>query len=189
MADAVAVSVNKAATARQHRRPPPLERKGTPKFGALQILSSFMDMSVTILHDQLNAVTVTKGADGAEVETPDLGARRAAARYVLDKITGAEGTYIPEGLDIVIDSDRVIDTGNQVLELVMNGHMSIEAGQKVFGLLHQQAALHGLTELDELREMVARLSGAAAKTVNGVPGSAQNPTWMKLAAGAPSGRA
>lgn len=182
-------SVQKASTARQHRRPPPLARKGTPKMGALEMLSSFMDLSVTILHEALEAeLPAGKDEQGQTIWEPDHKARRAAAYYVMDKVAGAEGTYIPDGVSLGLEpGSSAIDMGQRVVDLVVEGQMSIEAGQKVFGLLQAHAALQGLNELEELRELVKRLSGDMARTVNGaaVPGSDQNPVWMRLKAGAP----
>jgi hypothetical protein len=182
-------SIHKASTARQHKRPPPLVRKGTARASALEMLSSFMQMSVVILHEQLEATKseAVTDEDGktTEIEVPDLPARRSAARYVMDKIAAAEGTYIPEGIDLEIDSETVLETGNKIIELVLQGSLSIEAGAKVFGLLQQQAQLHGLNELEELKAMVSRMNGDSSKVINGVPGGQQNPAWMRLQAGAP----
>lgn len=181
-------SVYKASTARAHKRPPPLPRKGTAKASAVEMLSSFMELSVNILHEALYAeiVTETTNEDGTvtETRTPDLKTRRQAANYVIDKVAAAEGTYLPEGLGVDADID-VLETGRRMLDLVLNGQLSIEAGVKVFGLLEKQASLQGLNELDELRKMVEQLTGDGAKVINGVPGGDQHPAWLKLAQNKP----
>lgn len=181
--EAMTESVNKAATARQHKRPPPLVRKNTARASALEMLSSFMEISINILHESLHAVrydakgNVMKNDEGQEL--PDLKTRRTAANYIIEKVAGAEGTYLPEGMGIVVDDRDVMATADKVMELVMNGQLSIEAGQKLFGLLEKQAALYGLSELDELRKMVEQLSGAGARTIDGE--SVDNhPVWLRL---------
>lgn len=174
-------SIHKASTARAHRRPPPLVRKGTARASALEMLSSFMDLSVTILHEQLYAeVKVGETEDGTPIFAPDHKARRQAAQMVIDKVASAEGTYLPEGMDVVVDAENVVATGSKVVDLVLSGQLSVEAGVKVFGLLEKQAQLEGLKELDDLRAMIAQLSGEHAKTINGVPGSSQHPAWLRL---------
>lgn len=182
-------SIQKASTARQHRRPPPLARKGTPKMGALEMLSSFMDLSVSIIHDALHAERdAGKDDQGETIWEPDHKTRRTAAYYVMDKVAAAEGTYIPDGVTLGLEpGSSAIDMGQRVVDLVIEGAMSIEAGQKVFGLLQAHAALQGLNELEELRELVKRLSGDQARVINGgaVPGSDQNPVWMRLKSNAP----
>lgn len=181
-------SIHKASTARAHKRPPPIVKRGTARASALEMLTSFLDTSVQILHEQLHAERVTKmtDEDGNPIYEPDHAARRRAAQLVIDKVAAAEGTYLPEGLDVVVDTENPLEMGRQVVELVLSSQLSVEAAQKIFTLLQAQAQLQGLNELDELRDLVAQLSGANAKTVNGVPGDDQNPVWMRLKQHAPT---
>jgi hypothetical protein len=187
----IRASVHKASTAKAHKRPPPILRrpKSSKRATAVEMLSAFMGTSVELLHAELHAEmeVVTVGEDGNPVTVikPDLKARRSAARYVIDKVAGAEGTYVPGGINLDLSNEDVISSGSRIIELVVNGQLAIEAAQKVFGLLQQQAQLNGLNELEELKAMVARMSGEAAQVINGIPGSDNNPTWMRLTAGAP----
>ena len=185
-AELMTQSISKASTARAHSRPPPLVRKSAARTSALEMLASFLDTSVNILHEQLHAVKLDKDGKPLKYENgeaiPDHGQRQSAARLVIEKVSGAEGTYLPAGLGVVVDADDVVATGGQVVELVLNGELSIDAGVKIFALLEKQAGLAGLAELAELRELVGSLTGANATIINGVPGADQNPVWMRLKA-------
>lgn len=148
------------APAMRHERPPPAARQASKaRVAAVQWLEAYLGKSMEVVRDSIEA---------NDIDT---------AKWLIDRVAKSQGTVVrlPDG---GFPTHDPVETAEYVARAVLTGDMEVEGAIKVLDMLDRQQALQGNAKLDALRATLERLSGDAARTIDG---EVLSPTWLRLA--------